>query len=142
MPVMLTLRPAPDEMLTMRPHRCGLHGGGDRPGAEERRGEVGVDDGAPILDGDLLERVMHLAAHAAGVVDEDVDHPDRGEPGGDGARVGQIGGVPVDAVDGGAVGPESLRDGGADAVGRPGHDGRAAGEPAATRRSHGRAARR
>ena len=55
--------------------------GHDRPGAEERARQVRVDDGLPVVVGDLLERPADLADDAARVVDEDVDPADRGDEG-------------------------------------------------------------
>ena len=75
MPVRLTPRPAPLEMLTIRPQPRPLHAGRDGLRAEEGAGEVDVEDGLPVGLRDLLERPADLAAHAAGIVDQDVDRP-------------------------------------------------------------------
>ena len=75
-PVRLTLRPAPEEMLTMRPYARRLHAGNDRPRADERAGQVRVDDRVPVVVRDVLERLADLADDTAGVVDEDVDAAD------------------------------------------------------------------
>ena len=49
---------------------CRLHRGVDRLRAQERAGEVGLDDAVPFLE---IERVRRLADVDAGVVDENVD---------------------------------------------------------------------
>ena len=73
MPVRLMPRPAPLEMLTIRPQRLPLHARRHGLRAEERAGEVDVEDRLPVGLADLLERPADLAAHAAGIVDQDVD---------------------------------------------------------------------
>ena len=46
---------------------------GDRPGAVEGAGEIGVEDGAPLVVGYVPDRLAPLAAYHARVVDEDID---------------------------------------------------------------------
>ena len=78
MPVRLMPRPAPDEMLTMRPQPACFHAGRHRLRHQERAGEVDVEDGLPLAAADLLDRTPDLSEHAAGVVDQDVDVPSGG----------------------------------------------------------------
>ena len=79
MPVRLTPRPAPLEMLTIRPAALPLHARRHGLRAEEGAGEVDVEDGLPVGLADLLERPADLAAHAAGIVDQDVDRARGGD---------------------------------------------------------------
>ena len=72
MPVRLTPRPAPLEMLTMRPKRAAFMPA-QPPGEIERAGHVHVKDALPLLRRHLLQRPADLPEHAAGVVHEDVD---------------------------------------------------------------------
>ena len=46
---------------------------GDRSGAVEGAGEIGVEDGAPLVVGDVPDRLAPLAAYHARVVHEDID---------------------------------------------------------------------
>src|SRR5579884_323213 len=50
-----------------------LHDRRDRPAAVKGAGEVHRHDGAPLLGGHLFDRLAHLAEHAPGHVDQDVD---------------------------------------------------------------------
>ena len=88
----------------------------------ERRREVRVDDLAPVVVGNLLQRMADLAADPAGVVDQDVDGADAGEEVPHGGGVGQVGAVLVDLVHVRAVAAERVGDGGADAVRGAGDD--------------------
>ena len=126
MPVLLTVSPAADEMLMIRPQPALLHVGHDGARAVERRGEVRVDDRVPVVVGYLLQRMADLAADTAGVVHQDVDGADAGEElataaGRSGrAQVGAT--VLVDLVHGRAVVAQRAGDGGADAVRGAGDD--------------------
>ena len=52
-----------------------LHAGRNRLRHEECAGQIDVEDGLPILLRDLFKRAAELAAHAAGIVDQNVDCP-------------------------------------------------------------------
>ncbi len=79
MPVRLTPRPAPLEMLTMRPEPRRLHGRHDGLRHDEGAGDVDVEDDLPLLRRHVFHRPADLAADAAGIVDQDVDAAARGE---------------------------------------------------------------
>ena len=81
-----------------------------------------LDDHAPVVVGDVLERAADLPDDAAGVVDEDVDGADPGDERVDLVGVGHVDGVLVAPVDGGPVLCERARDRGADPVRRAGDD--------------------
>src|SRR5215469_15257970 len=101
-----------------------LHARDDRTGAQERAGQVRIDDRVPVLVGHLLQRVTDLAGHSPGVVDQDVDGAGAGEELPHRIAVGQVGGVLVDPMDGRPVTGQRLRDRGADAVRGTCHDRR------------------
>ena len=73
MPVRLMPSPAPLEMLTMRPNVLLLHAGRHRLGAIEGAGHVDIEDVLPRGRRDFLDRPADLAAHAAGIVHQDID---------------------------------------------------------------------
>src|SRR5215469_8415303 len=93
-----------------------LHARDDRTGAQERAGQVRIDDRVPVLVGHLLQRVTNLAGHSPGVVDQDVNGAGAGEELPHRVAVGQVGGVLVDPMDGRSLTGQRLGDRGADAV--------------------------
>ena len=106
----------------------GLHPGHDGARAHERARQVRVDDRAPVVVCDLLERAADLSDDAARIVDEDVDGADPFDERRDPAGVRDVDGVAVDTVHGCAVTLERGRDRGADAVRRAGDKRRAAAQ--------------
>src|ERR1700761_2037222 len=97
-----------------------LHAGYHRPGAQERARQVRVDDSTPVLIADLLDRMMHLADHPAGVVHQDVHRPDLFDEAGHRVGIGDIHRVLVHAVHGRAHPLQGRRDRRADPVRGPG----------------------
>ena len=100
-----------------------LHAGHDRARAEERARQVRVDDGLPVVVGDLLERPADLADDAARVVDEDVDPADPSRRSASTCAASRdVDRVAVAAVHGRAVRRERGGDPAADAVRRAGDE--------------------
>src|SRR6266550_1179724 len=96
-----------------------LHPGHDRPRADEGALQVRVDDGLPVLVGDLLEWTADLPDDAAGVVDEDVDWADLLDERGHLRAIGDVDRVLVHAVHRRAVALERRRDRRADPLRSP-----------------------
>jgi hypothetical protein len=88
MPVLLTVRPAADEMMTMRP--APLHRGDGRARAQEGGRQVRGEHRLPVLRWHVLKRAADLADYPAGGVDQDVNRADGGEEVRDGDRVGEV----------------------------------------------------
>jgi hypothetical protein len=95
----------------------------------ERGGQVRIDDRVPVLIGHFLQGHAHLAAYAARVVDQDVDGIQFREQRAHRRVVGQVHGVLVNAMYGGAARGKGVGDPGADTVRGSGDDGGSTGQP-------------
>ena len=74
MPVRLTPKPAPLEMMRILPCARLLHARRNGLRADESPLEIHVKDGLPLIQGDGFQWLPRLSDGAAGAVDENV-HP-------------------------------------------------------------------
>ena len=148
MPVRLTPRPAPDEMLTIRPKPLRFIEGATAWVRKKAPDRLTAKIACQSSSADFLDRPPDLAKDAAGTIDQDVDagpvgldrgdgFPDRravGDVEDEGLAVAGCGACAlrqlrledIAGIDLGAAGGKTVGDGPAEAVGRAGDEGGAA----------------
>ena len=72
MPVKLMPRPAPLEMLTIRPNSCAFIDGATACEKKKRGPRIDLNDAIPLFFCNLFQWPAHLTLHATGVIDQDM----------------------------------------------------------------------